>query len=377
MKKKWLGVALDIYDTPDNGRNLVASNRAITYWRDLLENEFGFEHIDTKNNKPIKDKNATKANVLSALNKMVLEATKDDVHVFVFVGHGDFQDDKYSVIRDEILFNSHDHHDEKILLFGSDQITDDELRAILNKNHKKGLFIFIFDCCYSGNIRTNKISKQEYQKIEYEKTIEIINEYTQLQSIKSKANILQDNLIYKDNTIPNVIMKQNCCAEKQEDVFKMAKNIAISKQNIRSSLEVLVEKHPSFWFDGRSNKFISKDLNVLEEISAIQKNIIDLHSRLYTRNIPVEINVQQNEILLCSSSAYKKTYQPKIDGEYQSAFSYLLTKNIKEHLEKETLLDYETLLKVTIDTLKNEDIYSYPQLILSETSLSRKQIFTK
>ncbi|WP_272149944.1 caspase family protein [Tenacibaculum aiptasiae] len=348
MNKKWLGVALDTYDLPDNGRNLVASKKAIKDWKEILENSFGFEHIDTENSQPIINQDATRANVLSALNKMVVEATKDDIHVFVFVGHGDFQEDKYSIVQDEILFNKNDCHDEKILLFGSDQITDDEFRTLLNKNNEKGLFIFIFDCCYSGNIKSNDITKQEDEKIVYEETIKIIKNYAQSKSINIKANI-----------------------------YKEFKDIEISKQNLKSSIDVIIEKQSSLWVNKYSNEIISKDITTLVELEIIKKNIIDLRSRLFTRNNPIEVNLQRNEILLCASSAYKKTFQPKIDGEYQSAFSYLLIKNIKEYLHKEKPLNYETLLKLTINKLKGLDVYSYPQLILSSTTLLEKQIFTK
>ena len=348
MNKKWLGVALDTYDVPDNGRNLEASKKAIKQWKEILENSFGFKHLDTVNREPITDQNATRANVLSVLNKMVEEATKEDIHVFVFVGHGDFQDDKYSIIQDEILFNRNDDHDEKVLLFGSDQITDDEFRTLLNKNNEKGLFIFIFDCCYSGNIRTNNISQKQNEKIAYEKTISIIKDYAQLKSTNVKTN-----------------------------AAKQIKDIEISKRNLRNSIDMIIERQSGEWINECSDKIISKDINTLEEVETIKKNIIDLHSRIFTRNNPIEVNSQRNEILLCASSAYKKTFQPKIDGEYQSAFSYLLIKNIKEYLQEEEPLDYETLLKLTIDKLKSEDIYSYPQLILSSRTLIEKQIFTK
>ncbi|MDY8134675.1 caspase family protein [Aquimarina sp. 2201CG5-10] len=378
MKKKWLGIALDIYDDPDNGRNLVASNKAITYWKDILENQFGFTHVDTENNSPIIDKNATKNNVFSALNKMVEAANEDDVHVFVFVGHGDFQDDKYSVIKDEILFDSNDHHDEKILLFGSDQIIDDEFRALLNKNNKKGLFILIFDCCYSGNIRSNNISEEEYKRIEQAKTMELIDKYVQLQLDQDKENILPDNLATKDRTIPDILIKKNPFIDKLEEAYMGTQDIMIARQNIKNSIDELTKKYPPFWSKEKSNKVISKNYYPGSlEIGIIEKNIVDLRSGIFMRSNPIEINSYQNEILICASSAYKKTYQPKIDGENQSAFSYLLIKNIKEYLSKDEPLDYKTLLKLTINKLEKENIYSYPQLIVSAIDLSTKQVFTK
>ncbi|QHI38667.1 hypothetical protein IMCC3317_40610 [Kordia antarctica] len=376
MKKKWLGVAIDTYDETDNGRDLVASKKAINYWKNLLENEFNFEHMTINNSFPLTDNNATKDNVIFALNKMVLDATDNDIHLFVFVGHGDFQEDKYSIVRDEILFNSNDYHDEKILLFGHDEVTDDEFRVVLSKNNNKGLFIFIFDCCYSGNIRPINVSQEEYDKIEQVKAAEIINKCIQTQSTKREKDNLQQDLVLAENTSPNIISKKNPFADKLESTGEEFQNISNAKQNIKKSINALIKTHPSFCSNKNSNIIVSKDFYASADISAIQKNIIDLHSNLFMRNNPLEISLNQNEILLCASSAYKKTYQPKIDGDYQSAFSYFLIKTIKEYLEKGILLSYNTLIESTTEKLKKENIYNNPQLIFSKIEFLTKQIFT-
>jgi hypothetical protein len=376
MKKKWLGVALDIYDDPDNGRNLVACNKAINGWRNLLENQFGFEHIATKTNSPITDKNATRSNVLMALENMVESASENDIHVFVFVGHGDFQKDSFSILQDELLFEHNDCHDEKILLFGPDQITDDELRALLNKNPKKGLFIFIFDCCYAGNIKSHDISQEEYDKIEQAKTIEFIRNYIQKKSNGNKANNAQDNWAYENNTHAKVISKHNVFTDIQTYYNTDPEEIALLKANIKNSIDALTKKYPStFLVKDTSNLVIPKDAYFAADLGIIEKNIIDLGTRLFMRRNAIDIDLQKNEILLCATSAYKKTYQPEIDGEHQSAFSYFMVKTIEEYLYKDESLNYKKLIELTTEKMLMENVDSYPQLIVSKTNLSTKQIF--
>jgi hypothetical protein len=377
MKKKWLGVALDIYDDPDNGRNLVACNKAITSWRNLLENQFGFEHIATETNSPITDKNATRNNVLMAFENMVTSANENDIHVFVFVGHGDFQEDSFSILQDELLFHSKDCHDEKILLFGPDQVTDDELRTLLNKNTKKGLFIFIFDCCYAGNIKSHDISQGEHDKVEQVKTIEFIRNYIQKKSSVNKANSTQDKWAYENNTHAKVISKHNIFTDIQAYHNTDPEEIALLKANIKNSIDALTKKYPStFLVKDTSDLVIPKDAYFAADLGIIKKNIIDLGTRLFMRRNAIDLDLQKNEILLCASSAYKKTYQPEIDGEHQSAFSYFMVKTIEEYLDKDESLNYKKLIELTTKKMLMENVDSNPQLIVSNANFSVKQILT-
>jgi len=117
----------------------------VTNMRNILKTYFGFTNDDIR---ILVDERATKKNILYRLEKMVAEANPDDTLVFHFSGHG-------SQIRDRDNDELNDHMDELIcpynLSWEDGFITDDMLRAVLNKLKKGVKMEIILDCCHSGS----------------------------------------------------------------------------------------------------------------------------------------------------------------------------------------------------------------------------------
>ena len=91
----------------------------------------------------ILDKQATRKNILNALEGLVTSAGSGDQIVFTYSGHGTSVADKSG---DEI-----DSYDEALYVYDG-VLLDDELRAILQKLNPGVHMVVISDSCFSGSV---------------------------------------------------------------------------------------------------------------------------------------------------------------------------------------------------------------------------------
>ena len=87
----------------------------------------------------------TKTNIINSLTKMLTDAVTGDQLVFFYSGHG-------STINKEKP-NVFEKSDDVLVTINFEYIVDDELNAIIQKNLKPGVKLFVlFDCCHSGTM---------------------------------------------------------------------------------------------------------------------------------------------------------------------------------------------------------------------------------
>ncbi|HVN57559.1 MAG TPA: caspase family protein [Bacteroidales bacterium] len=141
MKKHALLVGINNY-RDING--LMGCINDVTNVRNILKTFFGFANDDIR---VLTDDRATKANIISRLEKMVEAARKGDHLIFQFSGHG-------SQIRDRDGDELSDHLDELIcpwdMNWDDGYISDDMLRTILDRLVPGVKMEIILDSCHSG-----------------------------------------------------------------------------------------------------------------------------------------------------------------------------------------------------------------------------------
>lgn len=141
MKKHALLVGINDYK---NINDLQGCINDVTNVRNILKTFFGFRNNDIR---VLTDERATKKNILYRLERMVKKAKKGDLLVFHFSGHG-------SQIRDRDNDELNDHMDELICPYNMNwddgYITDDMLRAILDKLPIGVKMEILLDSCHSG-----------------------------------------------------------------------------------------------------------------------------------------------------------------------------------------------------------------------------------
>jgi hypothetical protein len=153
QKKIGLIVAVGQYPQGGRWRNLSSENDVRFVKAALVKNGFALANVDSLINEQ-----ATKKNILSALDALYNKAADGDVVVFHFSGHGQqIQDDN----GDEA-----DGYDEALIPYdakgmydpvsykGQNHLRDDELGAKLSliraKIGSKGSLVVIVDACHSG-----------------------------------------------------------------------------------------------------------------------------------------------------------------------------------------------------------------------------------
>jgi len=151
-EKRALIVAIGTYPS-NSGWNKISSANDARLMRTILLKQ-GFEN---KNITTLTDAQATKANILKALDILITQSNKNDVVVFHFSGHGQQITD---LNGDEL-----DGYDEALIPYdaqkkistqykGNNHFLDDELNGYLyrlrNKVGSGGDIIFFLDACHSG-----------------------------------------------------------------------------------------------------------------------------------------------------------------------------------------------------------------------------------
>lgn len=100
---------------------------------------------------------ATKTNIINALENMSERVTEKDVFLFSWQGHGsDIEDND----EDEKIFNPNDTKDEVIVTYEIDYLTDDKLDYYFSQIQAKGMCL-IFDCCLSGGFINRNYSDND------------------------------------------------------------------------------------------------------------------------------------------------------------------------------------------------------------------------
>lgn len=162
QQKRALVIGINKYDPGDAK---VTTNTTRTSWpnldgcvndaqaiRDMITTRYGFPK---ENIIELYEKNASRANIEAALEKLIKESEEGDIVFIFYAGHGSKVINSLSVEKDKI--------DESIVpadvSTGAKDIRDKELSAYLNRLlDKKVTFTGIFDCCHSGSIGRGYIS---------------------------------------------------------------------------------------------------------------------------------------------------------------------------------------------------------------------------
>ncbi len=99
----------------------------------------------------------TKLNIINELVKLLIDAVAGDFLVFSFSGHGSQVIDRNG--------DEYDGKDEGIFTLDGMLIIDDEINAIITKNLKPNVTLFmLFDCCHSGTILDLKYNYLNYME---------------------------------------------------------------------------------------------------------------------------------------------------------------------------------------------------------------------
>jgi hypothetical protein len=121
--------------------------------KNLLLQQFGFNE---KNIHALFDEQATKANLITALTKILANAKAGDAVVFYYSGHGSWMINRAQNKYDSVLKR---HMNQAMVMSNlyADNLNclvrDAELKKITNKFVDRGIvFTQIADCCYSGKI---------------------------------------------------------------------------------------------------------------------------------------------------------------------------------------------------------------------------------
>ncbi|MBN1347811.1 caspase family protein [candidate division KSB1 bacterium] len=152
MKK---AICVGINNYPGTGNDLKGCVNDATDWNSLLEYA-GFQ------TEVLLDSQATRSNILNALNNLVTGATSGDEIVFTYSGHGTSVADTSG--------DEPDAYDEALYVYDG-ILLDDELRAIFQKVAPDIHIVVISDSCFSGTVTRALIS--EFGKARYIKTDEI------------------------------------------------------------------------------------------------------------------------------------------------------------------------------------------------------------
>jgi len=152
MKK---AICVGINNYPGSSNDLKGCVNDANDWANLLEHS-GFQI------EKILDDQATKHNILNALDGLVTNATSDDQIVFTYSGHGTSVADTSG---DEV-----DGYDEALYAYDG-VLLDDELRTIIQKLNPDVHLVVISDSCFSGTVTRALIT--DAAKPRYVKTDDI------------------------------------------------------------------------------------------------------------------------------------------------------------------------------------------------------------
>jgi metacaspase-1 len=135
-------LCIGINDYPYEGSDLNGCVNDAKAWADLLIDHYGFNRDNVK---VMLDVEATKANIMTYLEKLVAEAKSGDILVFTNASHGTY-----------VVDTSGDEpgYDEAICPYDckDNVIVDDELRELFARLEKGVSLTVISDSCFSGTV---------------------------------------------------------------------------------------------------------------------------------------------------------------------------------------------------------------------------------
>ncbi len=159
-KNSALLIGIGKYNTKNTGWSVIHGNNDVF----LLQKKLSTMHFTIET---LVDKNATKANIVSALNRLVATTVAGDIVYIHFSGHGqliedvnnDEQEDfDQSFVCYDACFSTK-YKVGKYKYKGQNHLIDDEIFPLLNqlkqKVGSKGEVIVVFDTCYSGGADRN------------------------------------------------------------------------------------------------------------------------------------------------------------------------------------------------------------------------------
>lgn len=138
MTKRALCVGINDY--PIRGMDLKGCVNDAKAWATLLTNHYDFAKGDVA---MLRDKEATKANIVKGLKALLAGATRGDVLVFTNSSHGTYVADRNG---DERLY------DEAICPWDNEVLVDDELRELFTGLPQGVRLTVISDSCHSGSL---------------------------------------------------------------------------------------------------------------------------------------------------------------------------------------------------------------------------------
>ena len=142
IQKKALCIGINDYKGTNNDLNGCVNDAK--GWKKMLKENYGFDSI-----KMLLDSDATKANVLREMSKLIKEAQNGDTVVITYSGHGSSVADKNG---DEA-----DGKDETLFLYNG-HLIDDKIRETIAKKVSGVKLVMIFDSCHSGTATRSFIS---------------------------------------------------------------------------------------------------------------------------------------------------------------------------------------------------------------------------
>jgi hypothetical protein len=147
MAKKALCVGVNDY--PGEGSDLNGCVNDAKAWAELLIKNYAFSSDTVK---VLLDAQATKANIIDGLKKLLAGAKSGDVLVFTNSSHGTYLADTGG---DEPMY------DEALCPYDCDQnlIADDELRGLFSELPNGVAFTVISDSCHSGTVTRAAINE--------------------------------------------------------------------------------------------------------------------------------------------------------------------------------------------------------------------------
>jgi hypothetical protein len=143
--------------------------------------ELKFNNINIlTDNTPLKP---TKDNILSQLQKLLVESNEGDILFFAYSGHGSSTIDRSGDEADGL--------DELLVPCDLNPISDDLLKYVIKKYIKKNVILYaLFDCCHSGTIVDLKY--QYFDSVNYDKF-----------TINEKVEELNNNIIIISGCMDN------------------------------------------------------------------------------------------------------------------------------------------------------------------------------
>lgn len=190
-------VCVGINDYPGTYNDLKGCVNDANDWVSLLREYYDFGDNVTL----LTDSQATRDNILSALEGLVTGAKSGDVVVFTYSGHGTWVYDQGE--RDES-----DNRDEAICAYDGN-IIDDEIRGIIRKTDQKANLVIISDSCHSGTV-TRAILKRTYaaskEAVQYAPKPRYMPPAEDVDALKAAIVPVRKRFLYPESDMPELLL---------------------------------------------------------------------------------------------------------------------------------------------------------------------------